>query len=524
LPTPTPSPFSITREQLAKASFPHETREIAVRETHLSFVVLTGDLAYKVKKAVRLDFIDATSLERRRELCEEELRLNRRYAAELYLQVVPIVQGPTGLHFGGSGTAIDYAVQMRQFAASEEMHALLHTASVDLRDMARLADRIAAFHHDANVLREANEPGTESFLRKARENLASVMSRAAHISAEADISHLGRWTEEVLSKELHVLRERELSGFVRECHGDLHTGNVVRWHGALLPFDCIEFDAELRFIDVLNDVAFLVMDLVAKDRSDLAHAFLNRYLERTGDYGGVPLLPCYLVYRALVRTKVELIALEQHADSIEARTRAGSFLRTARAFAKPPSPVLVVMHGASGSGKSWLSDQIVPALPAVRIRSDLERKRLAGLDPFDRSAPPSSDIYTLEFNERTYGYLRECARECLQGRMNVIVDAAFLKVHERRDFAALAREQGVKFLIISCEADAATLVARIERRSAERNDPSDADEGVMQRQLDTMEPFAEDELPDVVVIDTRSTDALPRALERLRAIERVDKR
>lgn len=505
----------ITREQLEQARFPHESRNVRVCETHLSYVVLTGDLAYKVKKAVRLDFVDTTSLATRRKFCEEELRLNRRYAPDLYLRVVPIVDEAGVLRFDGQGEPVEFSVEMRQFDSRDELQSLLGMNAVTATEISALADCMAEAHRNAALIERQALAGTKSFLRKARENFDSLISRAAQIHGASAARELLRWTDSTLGRLTSRLEARERAGFVRECHGDLHSGNVVRWQGELRPFDCIEFDPELRFIDVLSDVAFLVMDLIARKRADLAFLFLNRYLERSGDYGAIELLPSYLVYRALVRTKVELISYEQHPEAADARERAQTYLRTAHEFAFPPHmPMLVIMNGASGSGKSWLSEQLVPRLPAIRIRSDLERKRLAGIDPFASARAPD-DIYTLEFNDRTYAHLLTCARECLRARLNVIVDAAFLKEKERHDFANLAISEGAVFRIVSCGADPDTLARRIAARQSARNDPSDADEGVMRRQLETMETCTNDERPYLIEIDTRAPDALARAMSAL---------
>lgn len=503
---------TITRERLASAILPHDTQDIGVRETHLSYVLLAGAYAYKIKKAVALDFVDTTSLEHRRQLCEEELRLNRRYAPDLYLRVVPITQTAGKLHIDGTGEAVEYAVEMRRFESSEELQALLASNAVSETDLSALADCIADFHRRATV-GSTHDAATCAFVRKARENLASVEARVDTLGTAADLDRARHWTELQLSKYLERLAARERDGFVRECHGDLHCGNVVRWKGALLPFDCIEFDPELRFIDVLNDVAFLAMDLIARTRRDLAFTLLNRYLERTGDYVGASLLPTYIVYRALVRVKVELIALAQHPEATDALERAHAYLRVARTFTQRQcSPILIIMNGASGSGKSWLSAQLVPMIAALRIRSDLERKRLAGIDPFDRSAASDPSIYTLDFNDRTYAHLVECARACLEAGVNAIVDAAFLKEKERAAFAALARSLGTPFLIVSCTADADTLAARIAERRAARNDPSDADERIMRRQLETMEVLTPDERTQAIEIDTRAVDAMARVV------------
>lgn len=507
---------AITRDALLAAAFPHAVEEVRVCETHLSFVVLTGDIAYKLKKALKLDFIDASTLDRRHALCEEELRINRRFASEIYMDVVPIGMIGNRLVFEAPGTPAEYAVKMRQFDTREEMQALLRANALTADDLATLGECIASIHASAVVLRDANSSGTASFLRNARENLASISARAAIIDAERQIGQLNDWTEQALENALGELLAREADGFVRECHGDLHTGNIVRWNGQLTAFDAIEFDVALRFTDVLSDAGFLFMDLIAKDHAALAFVYLNRYLECSGDYAGLSLLPGYCVYRALVRAKVELISHQQRPNEAHADAARG-FIECADRFASKRRSRLILMHGASGSGKSWLSAQLVSALPAVRIRSDLERKRLAGIEGSRLFVNAPSDIYSLEFNTRTYAHLLDCARQSLRGRLDVIVDAAFLRTHERLTFAAMAREENAKFAIVSCEADPQTLRSRIAQRTAARNDPSDADADVMLRQLQSMDPFASREAPHVMRVDTGADNAVSQALQHVRS-------
>jgi aminoglycoside phosphotransferase family enzyme/predicted kinase len=505
-----------TSAELLSAAYPHPTRQASVRETHLSLVVLTGDYAYKIKKALRLDFIDAASLARRRELCQEEVRLNRRYAPDLYLDVVPIVRTAAGLSFGAAGEPMEYAVRMRQFDPAEELHALLAARGVQAPELQTFAVRLAHTHRVAAISAAPPPRRTVDFQRIVRANVASIERSAELIRADDQARALTRWLEQALAEHAPQLEKREREGRVRECHGDLHTRNVVRWRGELMAFDCIEFDPALRFVDTLSDAAFLVMDLMHLGRDELAFAFLNAYLEPDGDYSALELLRLYLVHLALVRARVDLIEASQHADSPDPRERAVKRLATAERLARDAAPLLIVMHGAAGSGKSWLSERLAPALGAVRVRSDVERKRLAGVDPLSaRAAAIDQGLYTPEMNERTYARLAECARACVRGGLHAIVDAAFLEPEQRRRFERLAEAESASFLIVSCSADRATLSARIQARRTQGADPSDATQAVLDRQLRRMQPLTAAERLHAVQADTSADDVVDAVLRAL---------
>jgi aminoglycoside phosphotransferase family enzyme/predicted kinase len=507
-------PGLMPADLLTPSAFPHPVGQLELRETNISWIVLTGSYAYKIKKCVDLGFIDTSTLSKRKYLCEEELRLNRRLASDLYVDVVAVTQDATGVRVGGVGEIIEYAVRMKQFDASEELSALLERGAVSPREIDDLAAVIAAFHASA-----ARAPSsacclyTQQLHDAVLGNLATLLSHLDADAQQPEMSALIDWTHDHLHDSLTLLRRREQSGFIRECHGDLHARNVVRWRGRLTPFDCLEFDPKLRWIDVMNDVAFLMMDLTAHGRRDLAFKFLNSYLDHTGDFDGVRLLPFYAVYRALVRAMVDSIGAEQDiAHREEFRRRLRMRVRTAAALIGAPAPVLFIMHGASGSGKSFLSERLAPQLGAVRMRSDVERKRLAGSEPHADRAGLMQGIYTLEFSNRTYARLLECARSCLQGGVNVIVDAAFLNGEDRRLFGELAARNEVQFVIVSCEADPSVMAERIEMRRQARVDPSDADVTVLDRQLQSMQPLRPDELLHTVTADTSEPIAYEKML------------
>ncbi len=443
---------------------------------------------------MRLEFLDASTLALRRHLCEEELRLNRRLAADIYVDVTAITREAGVLRVGGGGEVVEYAVRMKQFDSSQELSALLDAGQVRPEEITRLAQRLAKYHADAPRAGSPEFTHTQQLHDTVLGNLAILL---AHLDGAAlpELGALIDWTHERLRDSLAPLRVRERSGFVRECHGDLHAGNIVRWGGELVPFDCLEFDPKLRWIDVMNDCAFLVMDLWAHGREDLAWVFLNSYLECTGDYEGVRLLRFYAVYRALVRAMV---------DSLSARhDRMRMRIKTAAMFTTRPPPVLLIMHGLSGSGKSWLSERLATRLGAVRMRSDVERKRFT-----DAS---TSDRYTPQFGRRTYARLIEGAESCLQGGLSVIVDAAFLKAAQRRLFRDLALRHGVRYVIIHCAADPPVLEQRIAQRQRMHTDPSEAGIEVLKLQLRNMEPLDAEERLRAIVVDTSRPDALDGA-------------
>jgi predicted kinase len=379
---------------------------------------------------------------------------------------------------------------------------------------------MARFHEDAAAATlDGNFPYTAQLHDSVLGNLATLLG---HIDGVAPLPELGSlidWTHDYLHASLPQLRMREQRGAIRECHGDLHARNIARWEGRLLPFDCLEFDPKLRWIDVMNDVAFLVMDLTASGRKDLAFAFLNAYLERTGDYDGVRHLPFYSVYRALVRAMVDSLAAEG-----DAATRRGFLdrlrkrVKAAAEYATQPTPTLFIMHGPSGSGKSWLSERLVPLLGAVRIRSDVERKRLGGADLPSNAAGAEFEqgLYEPAMSRRTYAHLLECAQSCLEGGLNTVVDASFLKKEDRLLFRGLAARRGVAFIILSCQADSTTLAERVRERAEARVGPSDAGVYVLGHQLTSQERPGSDEQLHMIEVQTTQSLACEKAVVAIR--------
>ena len=488
---------------LRAEAYPHPVGRIEIVETHISWVLLTGEFAYKIKKPVALGFLDFGSLERRRFFCHEEIRLNGFWAPDLYLGVVPITMQDGWPRIGGDAPAVEFAVRMRQFDQAQRLDHQLEAGRLTSDDMLLLAAEIATRHREADRILPAGR-----LLRNTKrlmwDNLDDLIGE---IAAER-ISALHRWTKAALDGHDFFLSERCEKGFYRECHGDLHLGNLVRLADAIKAFDCIEFSEELRQTDVVADYAFLVMDLVARGRTDLAYMFLNRYLEISGDYDGVRLLALYVVYRCLVRAKVAAIRRRERkpAESRDEDTATlDHYCELARTWTETRKPVLVVMCGLSGSGKTWLSTRLVTAMPALRMRSDLERKRFFGLEETaDSHSGIASGIYDRQAGQAVHERMADGARSMLAAGFDVILDAAFLDVESRGRAKCLAADCGADFVILQAAAPQEILEERLRRRAAAGKDASEADLAVLRYQLETAERLTADEARSAVTVNTDS--------------------
>lgn len=485
----------------------HAVTRIEVVETHASWVLLTGEHAYKLKKPVNLGFLDYSTLAKRQAACSEELRLSRALAPELYLEVVPITGSVQAPVMNGAGTPIEYALHMREFDRNQQLDALLAAGRLDERDLDSVADYVAAFHLGAPRAAAQGPYGVPAELQAAvRDNFDTLMPLLAGDYA-AELTRVQAWSVAEYARCRELMESRRAQGWIRECHGDLHLANLARYGGRLLAFDRIEFDPALRWLDVLNDAAFLVMDLLARGRRDLAWRFLNGYLQHTGDYRGLPLLRYYLVYRALVRAKVVLLKARQAGAAFgSVPAEAERYLVLASALVEPTQPRLVLMHGLSGSGKTWLSERLMTRLPAIRLRSDIERKRLHGLQPLARSgSPPGAHLYDMETTAETYQELLALAEIGLAAGYHVIVDAVFLLRGQRRLFRELAARHGWPWVIIECRAPEILLRERLEARAAAANDASEAGLAVLDNQLRSRETLDRHEHAHVIVVDNRTS-------------------
>lgn len=496
--------YSVLIDGLLRAeAYPHPVGRVEIVETHISWVLLTGEFAYKIKKPVALGFLDFGSLEGRRFFCHEEIRLNGFWAPDLYLGVVPITMQDGWPRIDGDAPAVEFAVRMRQFDQTRRLDHQLESGQLNSDDMLLLAAEIAARHREADHIRSAGR-----LLRNTKKLIWDNFDDLIGEVAPERISALHRWTKAALASHDLFLKERCEKGFYRECHGDLHLGNLVRLANGIKAFDCIEFSEELRQIDVVADYGFLVMDLVARGRIDLAYVFLNRYLEVSGDYDGVTLLPLYFVYRCLVRAKVAAIRRRERSPA-ESRDKDTATLdhycELAQAWTESRRPLLAVMCGLSGSGKTWLSTRLVTAMPALRLRSDLERKRLFDLEEAaDSHSGIGSGIYDRKAGQAVYERMFDGARSMLAAGFDAILDAAFLDAKSRGRVRRLAADCGADFVIVQATAPPEILEERLRRRAAAGKDASEADLAVLRYQLETSEQLTSDEARSAVTVNTDS--------------------
>lgn len=506
--------------------YDHPVDEFQVLETHISWVLLTGSYAYKLKKHIDLGFVNFSTLELREKYCNEELRLNRRLAPEIYLDVIPITGSAEAPEFNGTGEIIDYAVKMVQFDQSNLLSHAIEQGTITGTHIDLLAQEVAEFHAAISIAvndsaNDGAERGTpDKVMSPVRENFRHIVELfSGDASVQEKVALVQTANERWFESHKDLLSHRKSHGFIRECHGDMHLNNMILSEKGVTIFDCLEFNASLRWVDVLSEVAFVVMDLEDRGRGDYAMRFLNRYLKITGDYAGVPLLRFYLSYRAMVRAKVAALRLSQHHvsadEAAETRNEFDTYLKLAYQYVRDFEPILMLTHGVSGSGKSYGSGLLLEGMEAIRLRSDVERKRLN-----EKTALKESELYAEEVTRKTYQQLADLCQIILQSGWNVIVDATTLKTWQRTLFRELAIQLQVPFVIFMFTADEQSLKSRIAERQKANTDPSDATVDVLKQQLVTVEPLTETERSETVMIPADLEWTTERLVQRLRDHQR----
>jgi aminoglycoside phosphotransferase family enzyme/gluconate kinase len=495
-------------QQMCQPEFyPHPVAEpIRLLQTHVSYVLLTGDYAYKVKKPVNFGFLDYSTLEKRHHFCHEELRLNQRGAGALYLEVVPLGQTDDTYQIG-SGTIVEYAVKMVQFPQDTLLSALYDRGELTETLIKELAVAVADFHLGAETNDHIRSFGAVEQIRQAfDENYAQTEGFIGGPQTQIQFNETKAYTDSFFAAHQDLFERRVAQNWIRACHGDLHLNNLCRWRDQIYLFDCIEFNEPFRYVDVMYDVGFVVMDLLSKDCAGLATVFLNHYVERTGDWEGVQLLPLYIGRQAYVRAKVTSFLLGD--PSVDEDTKrqasetAAGYYHLAWSVCQPRNGRIYLMAGLSGSGKSTTAQLLASQINALHLRSDAVRKHMAGV-PLDQRGDDS--LYTPAMGEKTYDRLLTLGIALAQAGYPVILDAKYDRASLRQDAIERIQAAALPLAILHCTAPAAVLEQRVRDRAG---DIADATVAVLQRQH--MEPFTESEQPLVQAIDT--TQAVPQQL------------
>ena len=482
--------------------YPHPVTEpIQLEQTHISYVLLTGDYVYKLKKPVNFGFLDFSTLEKRQHFCAEELRLNQRGAPELYLEVLPVTQVENQYQLRKTGQPVEYALKMCQFPQEALFIKMFEQGQLSETHMEELGRIVAQYHAKAQTNDYICKFGEVAQVRESiNENYEVSRKYIGGAQTQAQFEETKQYTDTFFAQRPELFVSRIENNWIRECHGDLHLRNICLWQNKIRLFDCIEFNEQFRFVDVMYDVAFAVMDLEARQRSDLGNAFLNTYLEQTGDWEGLQVLPLYLCRQAYVRAKVNSLLLDDPSvpkNALEEATAtAANYYQLASKYTKPQLGKLILMSGLSGSGKSTVARQLARQMGAIHIRSDAVRKHLAGIPPKERGG---DELYTAEMNQKTYERLLLLGIMLASQGFSVILDAKYDRQQLRSIAIALAQSHQLPLQILHCNAPVELLRDRLEKRS---NDIADATADLLSGQQAAAEPFTEAEQPLVKHLDT----------------------
>jgi aminoglycoside phosphotransferase family enzyme/predicted kinase len=472
---------------------------IKVLQTHISFVILTGDYAYKVKKAVNFGFLDFSTLNKRRHFCYEEIRLNRRLAPDLYLGVVGITaRGIIGLDEDTPpDQVLEYAVKMRQFD-QQQLGSNLFDRGEFLPEYAQmLGKQVAEFHQRAMTNEYISQFGTASAMQKvAQDNYHHTLKYVGIAQTQSQLEETKAYTDRIFQEKAHIWLDRVAQGKIRECHGDIHLQNICLYQGKIQIFDCIEFNEPFRNTDTLYDASFLVMDLQFRGRWDLANIFLNSYLEFSNDYSGVELLALFCSMRAYIRAKVTSFLLDDAtippAQRQSAQQTAQQYYRLAWQYTQPTQGQIWMACGVSGSGKSTLARQLAPLHNAIIIRSDAIRKHLAGIDLMERG---DQSIYSPAMTQQVYAQLQHLGISLAQAGYTVILDAKYDRLEWRTPLITTAQRMGIPIQILFCTAPTEVLVQRLLDRASANNDITDATVDLLAQQQQNFQPLTETEIP-----------------------------
>lgn len=508
----------LIRRLLDPASYPHPVEVITIIETHISVVFLTGEYVYKLKKPVNFGFLDFSQLQQRHKYCKLEVELNRRTAPDLYLGVCQVVsqEKESGKKADDNSEAsirvqphdyqlsdkteqcIDYLVKMQQFDPNDVLGKKLKGQThLSFSIVEKLAYQISSFHKIAEIVQldcELGEPKTQ--LQPMLDNFPTLFKNFADPEIQTQLEYLLNWTENQFEQLESIITERKKNGYVRACHGDLHLENITLINGEPVLFDGIEFNEKFRWIDVLSDLSFLLIDMDFRNQQAASYQILSLYLSTTLDYKALKLLSFYKTYRTLVRAKINSLRSEQltpgSVDYQRACETSRAYIHQASQYASMPTskPKCILLQGVSGSGKSHLAKHLLYELElkAIIISSDRIRKSLFGIESTVRLAEEQrKQLYSSEMSRKTYAGMLEYAETALNAGLDVIVDATFLKKSHRTPFTEMADSLGAQSYLIHIEVSTELAEASIEQRQKRDTNPSDADATVMHHQCQQIE-------------------------------------
>jgi uncharacterized protein len=493
---------TLIQQMLTSEFYPHPVTEpIELTQTHASYVLLTGDFVYKLKKPVNFGFLDYSTVANRKHFCEEELRLNQRGAGELYLEVLAIAKQGNHYHLGNDGEIVDYAVKMLQFPQSTLLSNMFEAGTITTADMEELGKVVAQFHAHAQTSAYISSFGEIAKIRESiDDNYRHTEKYIGRTQTQTQFVETKAYTDRYFSEHPELFIDRVTGGFIRECHGDLHLRNICRWQDKILLFDCIEFNEAFRFVDTIYDVAFTMMDLEARGRKDLANRFLNTYTEQTGDWEGLQVLPLYLSRQAYVRAKVTSFLIDDpgipSADKDKAAKTAGDYYRQAWEYTRSHQGKLIMLSGLSGAGKSTLGKKIAREIGGIHLRSDAIRKHLGGIPLL---AKGDATLYTPEMTAKTYDRVLALGAKLAVLGFTVILDAKYDRQSLRAAAIDLAQAQGIPLEMIYCTAPEAVLRDRLQQRTG---DITDATVDLLASQQAAWEDFTPAERAYLTTVDT----------------------
>jgi len=490
------------QQMLQPGFYPHPVKEpIQLIQTHVSYVLLTGDYAYKLKKPVNFGFLNYSTLELRQHFCYQELEMNKRGAAEIYLEVLPITQTDDRFQLGGEVEPVEYTLKMCQFPQESLFSSLFQQGELTETRVSELGRLVAQFHAKCATNDYILSFGEVDQIRQAfDENYQQTEKYIGVAQTQSQFDETKEFTDRFFATKQEVLASRVKQRWIRECHGDLHLRNICFWHDKTLLFDCIEFNEPFRFVDVMFDVAYGVMDFQVGNRPDFANAYLNSYLEEIGDWEGIQVLPLYVSRQAYVRAKVTSFLLDDPgvpaADKEKAKNTASLYYKLACESGKLEQGKLFLMSGVSGSGKSTIAKKLARKIGAIHVRSDAVRKHLAGISIHERGA---ADLYTPEMTEKTYARLLSLGILLATAGYSVILDAKYDLISRRKAVIEQAAKYQLPLEILYCTAPEEILRDRLSSRTS---DVSDATASLLTSQLAAIEAFTEAEKPFVKTLDT----------------------